>query len=139
VSQLLPRTSVFGAVAAAIILVIVSLVALKYKSRWESKRQVYEQRASAEISQSQLVIQNLMNEVAESRKQMIDHMNRDRREKDRVARTLGSFVAEMRAQSKALEAIRSEISRHCDSCRDRSEHLKEIILKAESRRRDSSD
>jgi ribosomal protein L44E len=137
-SQLLQHTSVSGAVAAIVVLSVVGLVGMRLKSRWESERQVLEQKAAAEISQSQVVIQNLMQEVAESRKQMIDHMNRDRREKDRLVRTLGSVVSEIRASVKVMDAIKVELARHCDSCRDRHESLRELILKSEIRRKEDN-
>ena len=53
--------------------------------------------------------QTLMDEVKTSREQFLQHMARDSKEKDRLTRTLGSMVAEIRSQVKVLDGIRATL------------------------------
>ena len=131
-NQLLTKTSVMGAVISIALLVGIAILAYYAKESIDLKRRESEQRLhilNRESEDKEIQQKALTEEVRQSRVQMIDHLNRDRREKDRLTRTLGSMAAEFRAQVKVLDGLKTALDRHCEKCAERSERLKDEILK----------
>jgi len=131
-SQLLSRTSVLGTIIAIAMILAIIISAYYAKASIDLKRQESEQRLAImdrESKDKEDQQKSLLEEVRQSRVQMIDHLNRDRREKDRLTRTLGSMAAEFRAQTKVLDGFKTALDHHCEKCGDRHEKLKEELMR----------
>ena len=106
----------YGIVIAGLAVVVFAAVALfayYAKCRIDVMRQTATQQDSErtqERNAREADRQVLMEEVKLGREQMIEHMKRDQKEKDRLTRTLGSMVAEIRASVKVLDHLSEKIS-----------------------------
>ena len=130
--QALQRTSIVGAVLVVVLLGMVILAFTFFKSKLESSRAETERAAQEhdrEVASREAAQASLQAELRENRQQMLDHMRRDEREKNRLSRILGSMVAEIRAMTKVADSLKASIDAHCAQCRDRHDALKEEVLK----------
>ena len=130
---LLTQTSIFGAVIA--VAALIALASLAYyaktsidirKRESEKKLEILVKRAEDKDAQQKALVE----EIRQSRVQMIDHMNRDRREKDRLTRTLGSMVAEIRAQGKVVDSIKMSVDSQREKIIEKISELKEEVIRA---------
>jgi len=111
--QTLMRYGIIVAISAVVIFAAVVLFAYYAKKRIDIMYKESEQREAEraqEIASRDNDRKTLMDEVKLGREQMIGHMERDRKEKDRLTRTLGSMVAEIRASVKVLDHLSEKIT-----------------------------
>ena len=120
--QLLPRTSIAGAVLVLAVLAALFLLYKWISNRIELSRAESEQRkalAQQKHDSEQAETAQLRAELAESRNYLLQQLQQSNRERNRNTRTLGSLCAEGRAQTSVLKDLKSAIGQHCDQCRDR--------------------
>lgn len=116
------RYGIVVAAVAVFVFAVLALVAYYVKCRIDIMRQ---EAARQEINRTQEANARevdrriLMDEVRAGREQMMKHMDLDRKEKDRLTRTLGSMVAEIRAHVKVLDGLSEKIDSHCDKSEQR--------------------
>ena len=130
--QVLPRSSVLVAVVVALLLTFMALLAYFLKAKIDSGQKESDHQSQLhdqEIASRDATQLALLSEIKESRQQMIEHLGRDRREKDRLTRTLGSMCAEIRASVKVLDSLERRIDLHCQQSADRCNELKAEILR----------
>jgi len=136
-AQALQRTSIAGAVLVVTVLGAVILAFTYIKSRIEAAHQAADLRAQAlaqEVATRTAAGQSLLAEVRETRQQLLDCLARDTREKNRLARTLGSLCAENHAQVKVLDCIKASLDAHNRESVARHESIKEELIRVQERR-----
>jgi len=134
--QLLTKTSVFGAVAALALIGIVLLLFAYTRAKIELMRQeadAFALEQSRRLASDESSRQALMEEIRETRRDLVKCIEQGNRERNRSTRTMGSLCAEMRAQAKALDSMRVTIDSLNAQCATRVAAVKEELIRLEDR------
>ena len=130
--QAMQRTSIVGSILTVILVGLVILLFTFMKNRIAIMHQEAEHKTQLrdrEFETKAAEQASLRAELTESRNYLIEQLRLDRKEKNRITRTLGSLCAETRAQAGVMKSLKVSIDAHCAESRARSEAIKEEILK----------